>query len=155
MIEIIQVNISGEDKPGLTAELTAILARYNAFILDIGQSNIHKSLTLGILFRTTTEQSGFIMKDLLFEATRLGVQIRFTPIEREQYDAWVARQGRNRYIVTLLGREITASEIAEVSELIARHNLNIDAIKRLTGRMPLEGPTGKYRIVHTWTAHQR
>ncbi len=146
MIEIIQVNISGEDKPGLTAELTAILARYNAFILDIGQSNIHKSLTLGILFRTTTEQSGFIMKDLLFEATRLGVQIRFTPIDREQYDAWVARQGRNRYIVTLLGREVTATEIAEVSELIARHGLNIDAIKRLTGRMPLEGPTGKYCI---------
>ncbi len=146
MIEIIQVNISGEDNPGITASLTGILARYDAFILDIGQSNIHKSLTMGILFRTTTEQSGFIMKDLLFEATRLGVQIRFTPIEREQYDAWVARQGRNRYIVTLLGREITASEIAEVSALIARHGLNIDAIKRLTGRMPLEGPTGKYCI---------
>ena len=146
MIEIIQVNISGEDKPGLTAELTGILARYDAFILDIGQSNIHKSLTLGILFRTTTEQSGFIMKDLLFEATRLGVQIRFTPIDKEQYDAWVARQGRNRYIVTLLGREVTAAEIAEVSALIARHGLNIDAIKRLTGRMPLEGPTGKYCI---------
>ena len=146
MVEIIQVNISGEDKPGLTAELTGILARYDAFILDIGQSNIHKSLALGILFRTTTEQSGFIMKDLLFEATRLGVQIRFTPIERDQYDAWVARQGRNRYIVTLLGREVTASEIAEVSALITRSGLNIDAIKRLTGRMPLEGPTGKYCI---------
>ena len=146
MIEIIQVNISGEDKPGLTAELTGILARYDAFILDIGQSNIHKSLALGILFRTTTEQSGFIMKDLLFEATRLGVQIRFTPIDREQYDAWVARQGRNRYIVTLLGREVTAAEIAEVSALITRFGLNIDAIKRLTGRMPLEGPTGKYCI---------
>lgn len=146
MVEIIQVNISGEDKPGLTAELTGILARYNAFILDIGQSNIHKSLALGILFRTTTEQSGFIMKDLLFEATRLGVRIRFTPIEREQYDAWVARQGRNRYIVTLLGREVTAEEIAEVSALITRYGLNIDAIKRLTGRMPLEGPAGKYCI---------
>ncbi len=146
MIEIIQVNISGEDKPGLTAELTGILARYDAFILDIGQSNIHKSLALGILFRTTTEQSGFIMKDLLFEATRLGVQIRFTPIEREQYDAWVVRQGRNRYIVTLLGREVTAAEIAEVSALITRYGLNIDAIKRLTGRMPLEGPMGKYCI---------
>ena len=146
MIEIIQVNISGEDKPGLTTALTSILARYDAFILDIGQSNIHKSLALGILFRTTTEQSGFIMKDLLFEATRLGVQIRFTPIDREQYDAWVARQGRNRYIVTLLGREVTASEIAEVSALITRFGLNIDAIKRLTGRMPLEGPVGKYCI---------
>ena len=146
MVEIIQVNISGEDKPGLTAELTGILARYDAFILDIGQSNIHKSLALGILFRTTTEQSGFIMKDLLFEATRLGVQIRFTPIERDQYDAWVARQGRNRYIVTLLGRVVTAAEIAEVSGLITRYGLNIDAIKRLTGRMPLEGSVGKYCI---------
>ena len=66
MIEIIQVNISGEDKPGLTTALTSILAQYDATILDIGQENIHKSLTLGILFLTTPEQSGFIMKDLLF-----------------------------------------------------------------------------------------
>ena len=146
MIEIIQVNISGEDKPGLTAALMGILARYDAFVLDIGQSNIHKSLVLGILFKTTTEQSGFIMKDLLFEASRLGVQIRFTPIERDQYDAWVARQGRNRYIVTLLGRVVTAEEIAEVSALVTRYGLNIDAIKRLTGRMPLEGAVGKYCI---------
>ncbi|MCR5561433.1 MAG: phosphoserine phosphatase SerB [Bacteroidales bacterium] len=146
MVEIIQVNISGDDKPGLTASLMGVLARYDAFVLDIGQSNIHKSLTLGIMFRTTTEQSGFIMKDLLFEASRLGVQIRFTPIERDQYDAWVARQGRNRYIVTLLGRVVTAEEIAEVSALVTRYGLNIDAIKRLTGRMPLEGAVGKYCI---------
>ena len=45
-IEIIQINISGEDKPGMTSSLTAILARYDAFILDIGQANIHQSLTL-------------------------------------------------------------------------------------------------------------
>ena len=51
-IEIIQINISGEDKPGMTSSLTDILARYDAFILDIGQANIHQSLTLGILFMT-------------------------------------------------------------------------------------------------------
>ena len=34
-IEIIQINISGEDKPGLTSSLTGILARHDAFILDI------------------------------------------------------------------------------------------------------------------------
>ena len=44
-IEIIQINISGEDKPGMTSSLTDILARYDAFILDIGQANIHQSLT--------------------------------------------------------------------------------------------------------------
>lgn len=139
MIEIIQVNISGVDKPGLTSALTSILARYDAFILDIGQENIHKSLTLGILFKTTKDKSGFIMKDLLFKASELGVQILFTPVDREAYDAWVARQGKNRYIVTLLGRVVTASQIADVTDVIFRYGLNIDAIRRLTGRMPLDG----------------
>ena len=92
-IEIIQVNISGDDKPGLTAALTGILAKYDAFILDIGQANIHQTVTLGILFRTTTKLSGFIMKDLLFAASELGVQIRFTPVSRKSYNAWVTRQG--------------------------------------------------------------
>ena len=138
-IEIIQVNISGDDKPGLTTALTGILAKYNAGILDIGQANIHKSLTLGILFSTTPDQSGFIMKDLLFAASELGVQIRFTPVTEEAYNAWVSRQGKNRYIVTLLGREITAEEISEITGVVADSGLNIDAIRRLTGRMPLEG----------------
>ena len=137
-IEIIQVNISGDDKPGLTAALTGTIARYDADILDIGQANIHRSLTMGILFKTTTSRSGFIMKELLFEASRLGVQIRFTPISREEYNAWVGRQGHGRYIVTLLGRSITAAEISQVTSVVTSHSLNIDAIKRLSGRMPLE-----------------
>jgi len=135
--EIILVNIFGDDKPGLTTSLTGVLARYDAFVLDIGQSNIHQSLTLGIMFCTTPEKSGFIMKDLLFEASRLGVQTRFTPISLEQYENWVARQGKNRYIVTILGRTVTASQISEVSGVITSHGLNIDAIKRMTGRMSL------------------
>lgn len=139
MIEIIQVNISGVDKPGLTTALTDILARYDAFVLDIGQANIHKTLALGILFKTTTEQSGFIMKELLFKASELGVQVRFTPVPREDYDAWVLRQGKNRFIVTLLGRVVSASHIAVVTKVIFEFGLNIDAIRRLSGRMPLEG----------------
>lgn len=142
MVEIIQMNISGEDKPGLTTALTSILARYEAGILDIGQENIHKSLTLGILFMTTDDRAGFIMKDLLFKASELGVQVRFTTIERTAYDAWVARQGKNRYIVTLLGRQVTARHIADVTEVVFRFGLNIDAIRRLTGRIPLDVADG-------------
>lgn len=138
-IEIIQVNISGDDKPGLTTALTGILARYEASILDIGQANIHKSLTLGIMFMTETSKSGFIMKDLLFEASELGVHIRFTPITFDAYEAWVKRQGKNRYIVTLLGRVVTAADIAAITGVIAKHGLNIDAIKRMSGRMSLKG----------------
>ncbi len=137
-IEIIQINISGLDQPGLTSSLTAILAKYNAYILDIGQANIHQSLALGILFRTTADKSGFIMKDLLFKASELGIAIRFTPISEDQYTEWVSRQGKNRYIITLLGREITASHIARITNVIAEQGLNIDDINRLTGRVPLK-----------------
>lgn len=136
-VEIIQINISGEDKPGMTSSLTEILARYDAFILDIGQANIHQSLTLGILIKTTADKSGSIMKELLFKASEMGVMIRFAPIAEELYNAWVSRQGKNRYIITLLGREVTARHIAEVTKVVAEHSLNIDAIRRLTGRMPL------------------
>ncbi len=136
-IEIIQLNIFGEDKPGLTTALADILARYDAFILDIGQANIHKSLTMGILFRTEKDRSGAIMKELLFKASELGVQIRFTPIDVDNYNAWVSRQGKNRYIITLLGRRVDARAIAEVTRIVFEHGLNIDAIRRLTGRPPL------------------
>ena len=136
-VEIIQINISGEDKPGLTSSLTTILAHYDAFILDIGQANIHSSMTMGILIKTTADKSGFIMKDLLFKASELGVMIRFTPVSEERYDAWVKRQGRNRYIVTLLGRKVTAQHIANVTQAVYEEGLNIDSIRRLTGRMPL------------------
>ena len=139
MTEIIQVNIYGEDRPGLTTALTSILAAHDAFILDIGQANIHKSLTMGILFKTESEKSGFIMKDLLFKASELGVNIRFTPIEKDAYEAWVSRHGKNRYIVTLLGRTVTAQQIADVTSVIFAYGLNIDAIRRLSGRIPLEG----------------
>ena len=115
-VEIIQINISGEDKPGMTSSLTEILARYDAFILDIGQANIHQSLTLGILIKTTADKSGSIMKELLFKASELGVMIRFTPISEERYNDWVGRQGKNRYIITLLGRTVTARHIAEVTK---------------------------------------
>ncbi|MDE6207230.1 MAG: phosphoserine phosphatase SerB [Muribaculaceae bacterium] len=136
-IELILINISGADRPGVTSRLTEILARHNAQILDIGQADIHHTLSLGILFRTTGDRSGDIMKDLLFACSELSVQIRFSPVSIEDYENWVSRQGKNRWIITILGRHLTARHIALVTEEIARQQLNIDSIQRLTGRMPL------------------
>lgn len=133
-IELILITISGQDKPGVTAALTGILAAYDASILDIGQADIHHQLSLGILFRTTPEQSGEILKQLLFKASELSLQIRFHPVTVKEYEEWVSRQGKERWIITLLGRKLTARHIALVSEEIARQHLNIDGILRLTGR---------------------
>ena len=145
-LELIQINISGQDRPGVTSALTAILGKYGASILDIGQADIHHTLVLGILFKTTSNRSGDIMKELLFKAAEMNVQIRFSPISVEDYEEWVGLQGKNRYIITILGRRITAEQIASVTAIVAEQGLNIDMIQRLTGRMPLseeDTTTGK------------
>ncbi len=135
--EVIQINISGEDKPGLTSTITSVLASFDAFILDIGQANIHHSLALGMLVKTTPDKSGSIMKELLFKASELGVSIKFAPISEEEYNEWAGQKGLNRHIVTLLGRQITAANIAKITQAVADQGLNIDDIKRLTGRVPI------------------
>lgn len=135
--ELILIRITGEDRPGLTASITEVLAKYDTTILDIGQADIHNTLSLGILCMTEEKNSGFIMKELLFKASSLGVSIRFYPISPEEYSEWVGMQGKNRYILTLLGRKLTARQITAVTRILAEQGMNIDAIKRLTGRIPL------------------
>lgn len=136
--EIILININGTDRPGVTAALTEILAKNNAVILDIGQADIHNNLSLGILFQSTEGNSGEILKELLFKSYELDVNIRFNPITEEDYGQWVGMQGKNRYIITILGRKLTAKQIAGISRIVAEQDMNIDDIKRLTGRIPLD-----------------
>lgn len=136
--ELILIRVTGEDRPGLTASVTEILAKYDATILDIGQADIHNTLSLGILCKTEEQHSGFIMKELLFKASSLGVTIRFYPISVKEYEDWVNMQGKNRYILTLLGRKLSARQISAVTRILAEQGMNIDAIKRLTGRVPLD-----------------
>lgn len=136
--ELILIRISGVDRPGLTASVTAILSKYQVDIMDIGQADIHSTLSLGILFKCSDLDSGNIMKELLFKASDLGINIRFYPISDEEYETWVNLQGKNRYILTLLGRKLTAQQIAGATKLLAEQQLNIDGIRRLTGRIPLD-----------------
>lgn len=136
--ELILIRITGEDRPGLTSSVMGILARYDVTILDIGQADIHNTLSLGVLIRLTEEHSGRVMKDLLFKASELGVVIRFYPVSVEEYEHWVSMQGKNRYILTLLGRKLSARQIGAVSTILAEQGMNIDSIRRLTGRIPLD-----------------
>lgn len=136
--ELILIRITGLDRPGITASITEALSHYDVTILDIGQADIHSTLSLGILFKCTESDSGNVMKELLFKASELGIDIRFYPVSVEEYEDWVSMQGKNRYILTLLGRKLSARQIAMVTRVIAEQGLNIDAIKRLTGRVPLD-----------------
>lgn len=133
-MEQILVSVTGQDRPGLTASVMEILARYDAQILDIGQADIHSTLSLGILIRISEQNSGHVMKDLLFKATELRVNINFSPISVEDYEAWVERQGKKRYILTIIGRSLSAKQVEAATKIIAAHGLNIDSILRLSGR---------------------
>jgi phosphoserine phosphatase len=139
VIELVLIRVSGADKPGLTANITAILAQYDVTILDIGQAEIHDSLSLGILAAIpTAAESAPVLKDVLFKAHELGLTVSFTPVDSESYEQWVSGQGKDRHIITLLARTISAKHIARITAIVAEHGLNIDNITRLTGRVPLE-----------------
>jgi len=142
--EIVLINITGVDRPGLTAAITGVLAQGGVNILDIGQAVIHDTLSFGILVEIPdSEQGNAVLKDILFKGYELDQQVRFTPVSEEDYQQWVGNQGKKRHIVTLLTRKVTAGQLQAVSSITAKYGLNIDHIDRLSGRMPLDTPADK------------
>lgn len=138
MSEILLINVTGQDKPGLTSSITTIMADYNLEILDIGQSVIHDTLTWGILVRLPEgKDSAPVIKELLFHFHEHQLQFNYQPVSDEDYEHWVGEQGKNRYILTLLAKHVSAEQIARVSSITAGHGLNIDDICRLSGRRSL------------------
>lgn len=139
MKEIILLNISGQDKPGVTSSITSILARFDIDILDIGQAVIHNTLSLGILIGVPARaESSSLLRDVLFKAHEMDMNIRFEPVTVEEYNSWVGEQGKSRHIITLLARKITAEHIGKVTQTAADHGLNIDNISRLSGRVSVD-----------------
>lgn len=145
MSELILLTLSGTDKPGVTSAVTAILAEYQIDILDIGQAVIHDNLSLGLLINVPqAAESSPLLRDLLFKAHELDMVVRFEPITKEEYQRWVSAQGKSRHIITLLARRIRAEHIAGVTTVAANHNLNIDNISRLSGRIPMDDMDSGY-----------
>lgn len=140
MKEPILISITGLDRPGITATITQALADFNADVLDIGQSVIHDSLSLGMLVQLPSqmEDPQIVMRAIQGAVDKLNLTVRFVNISRESYADWASQQGKGRHIVTLLARRITAHHISELAHIIAAHGLNIDKITRLSGRVSLD-----------------
>ena len=144
MREIVLINITGEDRPGLTAAFTGVLAQGDVDVLDIGQAVIHDTLSFGILVQIPDTESGATVLDRVqLKADELGQQVLFTHVSEDDYQHWVDDQGKDRHIVTLLTRKVTAEQLQTVSSITAKYGLNIDRIDRLSGRMPLDTPSDK------------
>jgi len=145
MNETVLIHFSGQNQPGLIAALTAILADYGACVLDIGQAVIHETLVLGLLIETPSDQFPRLQKALAAKSMELRLQVNFTPIAKADLEHWIYSQGKDRFIITILGRAISANHLFQVSAVIAEHGLNVDRIERLSGRLSL--------AVHTSTSN--
>jgi len=132
MGNIFLLRFTGEDRVGLTAALTIALAEVGADVLDINQAVIHQSLLLGMMVRV--HGPGAIDQPINAVADSLGLRVKIAEVADADYDQWVDRQGKPRYILTLLARSIAASHLAAVTQVITDEGLNIDVIHRLSGR---------------------
>ena len=146
MSEVILINITGRDRKGLDAKFAGILAEYNVNILDIGQAVIHEHISLGILAEIPNPKNySSIFKDMLFEGHNMGLKVDIKSIASDNYEKWVHAQGKERRIITLLGRTLSAQHISAVASIIAENRLNIDSISRLTGRISIKKPQSNPR----------
>lgn len=139
------IHFSGHDHPGLTAELTATLARHRIEILDIGQAVVHETLSLGILIELPPHDKTAPLKAALTARAReLNLHASFTSVREDDLQHWLSGHSshsghgeldRQRFIITVLGRSITAEHLARITAIVAAHEMNIDRIDRLSGRL--------------------
>ena len=125
--------------------MTAILADYDACVVDIGQAVVHETLVLGLLIEIPSDNFARLQSALVAKSTELQLQVSFTPVDKAELQRWIDSQGKNRYIITILGRAISANHLARVSAIIAEHGLDVGRIERLSGRLSL--------AVHTSTSN--
>ncbi|MDA7852893.1 phosphoserine phosphatase SerB [Porticoccaceae bacterium] len=138
MKDILLINVSGQDKPGVTSVVTEVLSSFEVTVLDIGQAVIHDQLNLGILAAVPrSEDSEALINGVKSSLLALEMQVIFSPITEQRYQHWVEQQGKSRYIVTLLARKVDAQHLAAVAKVTSEYGLNIDKIVRLSGRIKL------------------
>src|SRR5580704_17564694 len=127
------IHITGHDAPGLIAEISRILAAHNAVILDVGQALVHETLSLGFLVEAPTDNSFPALRTAITQRTHeLGLQVRFTNIAPDALQHWLHGLRQHRFIITMLGRGLTAEQLSRVSAIIAAHGMNVHRIERLS-----------------------
>ncbi len=129
---IILVTVRGPDGPGITAKLTEIIAQgAGVRLLDIEQTVVHRKLLLSLLlaFPETKREPEQVLKEMLFAARGLGVDLSF-----EVFDSsfFIEPTSTHQYAVTCLGREVGAAPLSRIAQALADRGVNIERIGKLT-----------------------
>jgi len=137
---MVLVTCSGKDTPGITSKITGVLARHGLEIVDIGQAVLHGWLSLSVLFQqqpggtpksgpsplTPTEKAA--LDEIRALATTLQLKFETQTFQDHEAEALPAY----RYAVTLISSRVSAQALHTVTEVLARHRVNINEIERLS-----------------------
>jgi len=128
--ELVLVSIYGKDKKGVTATLTRILADHSVDLINIDQAAAHGRLTIYLLigFEKGNSDSDPVMKELLFESKKMGLNLDFQ-VYKDEVEPVTKKH--KTFAITCLGQNVSSSAIAAIAEILASKNLNIDAIEKL------------------------
>ena len=127
MADQLLLTFTGPDGPGITAQLSRVLAQAGARLDDVEQVVVQGFLTLGFAVTfgdAAAEESA--LKELLYTAKRLGLAL-----DDRKLPAGPGRP-RERHALTLLARSLGPSALQAVAEVLAAHGANIERIHRLS-----------------------
>ena len=122
------VTVTGPDRTGVTSTLTGILSQQGATLQDIEQVVVQGQLTLCLLI--TVPETRDVLKELLFAAKQLGMELDFKPVPADTTPAPQA-EGR-RYVITAIGPTLGASQMHALASTLAGVGANIEKIGRLS-----------------------
>ncbi|HET9791166.1 MAG TPA: phosphoserine phosphatase SerB [Candidatus Angelobacter sp.] len=128
------ITISGRDNPGLTHAFAGVLAEASATVLDIGQAVIHDVLVMGMMVSVETPHVSAVENAVRRKASELGVEARTALLSETEQRDWVARQHHRRFVVTLLAAQISAAQLAAITDIFVAQGMNIDLLDRLSSR---------------------
>lgn len=126
--DFVLVTVSGPDRPGITAAFSQILVENQVEIVDIEQASLQDFLGLSFLLDTSNakQSKDGVLKDLLFEASRLGLTLNFRLYSESEVRT---RNSKNLFVLTYFG---DTRALAEISRILAEENANIEMIANLT-----------------------
>src|SRR5512136_2674162 len=126
--DFVMVTVSGPDQPGITAAFSKILVDNQVEIVDIEQASLQDFLGLSFLLDMSVakQSKDGVLKDLLFEASRLRLTLNFRLFSEKEMKA---RNNKNIFVLTYFG---DTRALAEISSILAEEDANIEMISNLT-----------------------
>jgi len=124
LIRTLLIRVSGPDQLGVSAELFEVLSAIGAVVKDIEQIVVRRRLTLDVLIEV--DKSDDALKDVLLFGYQRGLHIDVEEVNGEPTEY------TEQCVVTLIGRDITPSQLMLATRTISNNEGNIDRIIRLS-----------------------